>query len=283
MPCAAINAKPPTKEPSPGATVFSTLNPAKAAASPATHGRIFAMVSACSSMNPATVFIPLATLSHTDLNLSRAAVLLNSTFVMPKASPTAFSASITSVPTPSKEVFNTLMYSFTVSTADFTPSAMACASMPPKASETELIASIPTCDSTSKAGVSLLASVSCKPSIACPQVLYCVAIFVKPSLVPTFWIASKNLSVLTLPFCTAVTSSEVVIPISFATAEIPAGVCSSINLKSAHATEGFAAICVACCDNVFIACCGFSAAAARPPKPLTSCVVFFVPTAASCA
>ena len=42
-----------------------------------------------------------------------------------------------------------------------------------------------TCDKTSNAGVSLLPSVSCKPSIACPIVLYSVASFANPSLVPT--------------------------------------------------------------------------------------------------
>ena len=71
-------------------------------------------------------------------------------------------------------------------------------------------------------------------------------------------------------------------PMVFATAAIPAGVCSNINLKSCHCTIGLAAICVACSLSVFIACCGFSDAAAKPPKPLTSLVVFLVPTAASC-
>ena len=56
-----------------------------------------------------------------------------------------------------------------------------------------------------------------------------------------------------------------------------------MSLKSSHCTFGFAAIWVACCESVFIACCGSSAAEASPPKPFTSFVVFFVPTAASCA
>ena len=138
-------------------------------------------------------------------------------------------------------------------------------------------------DSTSNAGVNLLPNVSFNPSKACPAVLYSVASLVNASLVPTLVIASKNSSVLTVPSCTAFTSSDVDIPISLATAAMPAGVCSSINLKSCHATVGFAAICVACIDRVFIACCGFSAAAASPPKPFTSFVQFLVPTAASCA
>ena len=100
---------------------------------------------------------------------------------------------------------------------------------------------------------------------------------------PTAAIASKKSSVATVPACTSLMSPCVDLPICFATAAIPAGVCSSISLKSSQATVGFAAIWVACWLRVFIAWVGLSAAAAKPPKPFTSFVVFFVPTASSWA
>ena len=142
---------------------------------------------------------------------------------------------------------------------------------------------MPTSDKTENAGANFVATVSFKPSAACPTVLYCVAsLFSSVPEPPALIIAAKKSSVATVPAWTFCTNSDVVIPIAFATADKPAGVCSSINLKSAQATFGFAAICVACWDSVFIACCGFSAAAARPPKPFTSSVVFDTPTAANC-
>ena len=70
-------------------------------------------------------------------------------------------------------------------------------------------------------------------------------------------------------------------PISFATAAIPAGACSIMILKSAHATLGLLAICVACIEIDFMACAGFSADAAKPPKALTKLPTFLVPTASS--
>ena len=161
--------------------------------------------------------------------------------------------------------------------------ASAFPSIFPNISAMEETAFIPASESFSKAGCSLFDIVSFSPSMACPTVLYDVAISVNFLDVPAADIALKNFSVDTVPACTFLIKSCVDIPICFATAEIPAGVCSTISLKSCHATVGFAAIWVACWESVFMACLGFSAAAANPPKPFTSFVVFFVPTAASCA
>ena len=177
---------------------------------------------------------------------------------------------------------NASQYGLAISIPAVSLFAISLPSIPESLSEIPSTAFIPICERTSKAGVSLLPMVSFNPSTACPTVLASVASLENDSFVPTFEMASKKSSVLIFPSCTALTISCVDMPISLATAAIPAGDCSSISLKSSHATLGFAAICVACWDNVFIACCGFSAAAAKPPKPFTSCVVFFVPTAASC-
>ena len=149
------------------------------------------------------------------------------------------------------------------------------------ASVSPTTALIPIWLSFSNCGISLFARDSFIPSIAWSTVLNSVAILLNVSLLPTLAMASKKSSVLILPSCTAWTISAVLMPISFAMAAIPAGVCSSISLKSCHWTLGLAAIWVACWLKVFMACCGFSAAAARPPNPLTSSVVFFVPTAAN--
>ena len=141
---------------------------------------------------------------------------------------------------------------------------------------------IPTLETFLNGLSSLLARVSLKPDIASPTVLYWVASFEKCLLVPTLPIASNKSDVLTLPSCTSLTSWLVVLCIDLATALSPAGVCSSISLKSCHCAVGFAAICVACWLKVFIACVGLSADAAKPPKPFTSARVFLVPTAFNC-
>ena len=132
---------------------------------------------------------------------------------------------------------------------------------------------------TSNAGANLVARVALSPSAASPTVLYCCAIARSDLSFPAFSIALKKSSVLTLPACTLATSSLVVMPILAATRDSPAGDCSSISLKSCHATIGFAAICVACVDNVFMACLGFSDAAATAPNPFTTPVVVFLLTA----
>ena len=154
-------------------------------------------------------------------------------------------------------------------------------SMPSSLSVILSIALIPTLPTLSNAGCSLLAKVSFKPSIACPTVLYSVAILLKLAFVPVLAIAARNLSVDTVPACTSLIRPRVLVPIDLATAAIPPGACSSISLKSCHCTLGLAAICVACSDKVFIACLGSSADAASPPSPLTSWAVFLVPTAAN--
>ena len=151
-----------------------------------------------------------------------------------------------------------------------------------KASIIPEIAFIPNLLNLSNAGWSLIATVSFNPSTAWSTVLNWVAIFMKSVLLPTFLIASKKSSVLTLPSWTFLTNSWTDIPISLAIAPIAAGAWSSINLKSCHATLGFAAICVACVLKVFIACLGFSAEAAKPPKPVTNLSVSLIPTAANC-
>ena len=136
----------------------------------------------------------------------------------------------------------------------------------------------------SKAGSSLLLTVSFRPSIAWSTVLASLAILPKLfSSLPTAFMASKKSFVAISPFWTAWTIWSVLIPMCLATAAIPAGVCSSISLKSCQATVGLAAIWTPCWLKVFMACCGFSAAAAIPPKPVTSWSVLSIPTAASWA
>ena len=176
---------------------------------------------------------------------------------------------------------NAFQYGDTTDTADSTFFASPSGSTLSKCPITFSMLEIATSDALLKVGISFTPSVSFKPSIACPAVLYDVASLVNDLFVPTFAIALKKSSVLTFPSCTSCTSCDVVFPMPLATAAIPAGVCSSINLKSIHWIVGFAAACVACWLNVFIACVGFSEAAANPPKPFTSFVQFFVPTAAN--
>ena len=72
-----------------------------------------------------------------------------------------------------------------------------------RAFATPEIALIPNLFNFWKAGCSLLASDSFAPSIAWSIDLNSVAIFAKYSLFPTFLIALKKSSVLTVPFCTA--------------------------------------------------------------------------------
>ena len=151
-----------------------------------------------------------------------------------------------------------------------------------RAFDTALTALIPNLLRCSNAGVSLLDKLSLAPSIAWSTVLNSVAIFWKASELPARFIASKKSSVLILPSCTAETSSAVDMPISLATAAIPAGACSIMILKSIQATLGLLAICVAWVDRDFIACAGFSAEAARPPKAFTRLPTFLVPTASNC-
>ena len=173
-----------------------------------------------------------------------------------------------------------------LSKADITLSIFAFRPSPSKLSTFSIIPSMQSIAlswSSSKDGISLFVIVSCSPSMAWSAVLYSVARSMKASDVPTFSIAAKKSFVAISPAWTAVTISDVLMPISLATAAIPAGVCSSISLKSCHATVGFAAICTPCCDSVFIACAGFSAAAAIPPKALTRLSALLIPTASNCA
>ena len=114
-----------------------------------------------------------------------------------------------------------------------------------KASETAFTALIPNLLSFSKAGMSLLERLSLAPSMAWSTVLNSVAIFWKASEFPARLSASKKSSVLSFPSWTAFTRSAVDIPISFATAAIPAGACSIMILKSIQAILGLLAICVA--------------------------------------
>ncbi len=108
------------------------------------------------------------------------------------------------------------------------------------------IALIPNWFTFSNAGCNLLDKPSRIPSMAWSTVLNSVAIFWKLLSLPAFFTASKKSLVLTLPAWISATSSSRFLPIDLATLAIPAGACSSIILKSCHATVGLPTACVIC-------------------------------------
>ena len=228
----------------------------------------FAIESECFSQNPENLEIPDAAPSTTLLKFDIDFSDPKDPFNLLKLLPTASTADATSL----RASLVSLLRIFQYFPAFFPmfPNFFAIASpfILSRESVTPLIALIPTAETESNAGCNLLLTVSVSPSIACPTVLYSVAILVNCLFVPVFATASKNSSVDILPSCTSLIICCVDLPIVLATAATPAGVCSTMSLKSSHCTFGFAAIWVACCESVFIACCGSSAAEASPPKPL---------------
>ena len=261
-----------------GLNVRRKPNALNAPTAPKAAGASCAIAFAFFCTNPATALIAPATFSQMDRNTSSASAWLVTPVTLfatsSSARPSAPNAPDSAAPTPENESRRARQYCSTLSSAPESLSASPWASMPSSFAAMLSMAEIPASDSTWNAGMSLLAIISFAPSSAWPIVFALVASFVNSSLVPTSAMVARKSFVATLPSCTSATNSAVVFPMARATAAMPAGLCSSISLKSSQATFGFAAICVAWVESVFIACCGFSAAAARPPNPLTRFSVF---------
>ena len=134
--------------------------------------------------------------------------------------------------------------------------------------------------SFSKTGCNFVETVSYSPPTASSTDLYLVAKCCIES--PARLNASAKSSVLISPFWILLTRSSRDMPISLATAAIPAGDCSIINLKSCHWILGLVIAWTICWLSVFMACFGFSAEAARPPIAFTKLPASLRPIAAIC-
>ena len=150
----------------PGATAFTALNAIYAAKS---FGRFWiknAILSELSSRNPANVFSASPAVPMTSPKLLTLSVDPNAPFKSARDFPIAEKASPKAAPTSEATSFTSSQYGFILSIPDVSLSAIFCPSSSPTLSTSPLIASIPTFDSTSKAGCSLLDRVSVRPSIA---------------------------------------------------------------------------------------------------------------------